>query len=469
MSTSNPSPSTPAGAHAIVFGGSIAGLMSAGMLSRHFERVTLVERDRFPDGPQPRKGVPQALHIHGLLTRGMDILADILPGIRQELEAAGGEFLDVVETVASFGAGSWRPRFPSGVKAASMSRLLLEWVIRQRLQALANVRILDGREAVGFLTSADRTRVTGLQVQAPGGGQVETLEAALVVDASGRGSRMPQWLEALGYPRVEETRIHVDVGYATRIYRKPRGFAPGWRSMALAPELPRERRLGIIQDIEDHRWLVTLGGWLGDFPATADEAVFLEFARGLPQPHVYEAIKNAEPLGPVHLYRFPHHQRRHYERMSRFPEGLAVVGDAFCSFNPIYGQGMSTGAMQAEALGESLRQGVHGAADRYRRRAGEILAGPWALATAGDLAFPEVEGKRPPGFGLMTWYGNRFQQLAGYDAEALRTFARVQHMIDSPAAMFSPRMVLKVLTVQPGKAAQTPGPRPLAAASPRAA
>ena len=123
MSTSNPSPSTPAGTHAIVFGGSIAGLMSAGMLSRHFERVTLVERDRFPDGPQPRKGVPQALHIHGLLTRGMDILAGILPGIREDLEAAGGEFLDVVGSVASFGAGSWRPRFPSGVKAASMSRL----------------------------------------------------------------------------------------------------------------------------------------------------------------------------------------------------------------------------------------------------------------------------------------------------------------------------------------------------------
>ncbi|WP_257460961.1 FAD-dependent oxidoreductase [Archangium lipolyticum] len=469
MSTSTPLPSSRAGTHAIVYGGSMAGLMSAGLLSRHFERVTLVERDRFPDGPLPRKGVPQAQHVHGLLTRGMDILAGIFPGIQEDITATGVEFLDVVETTASFGAGSWRPRFRSDVKAASLSRLLLEWVVRQRLQALPNVRILDGREAVGLKTSGDRTRVTGLQLQAPGGGQEETLEADLVVDTSGRGSRTPQWLEALGYPRVEETRIHVNVGYASRLYRQPQGFEPGWRSLAIAPKLTQERRLGIIQEIEDNRWLVLVGGWLGECLTTAEDAAFLEFARGLPQPHLYEAIKNAEPLGPIHLYRFPHNQRRHYERMSRFPEGLAVVGDAVCSFNPIYGQGMSTGAMQAEALGECLRQGVRGASDRYRRRAGEILAGPWALATAGDLAFPEVEGKRPPGFALMNWYGNRFQQLAGYDEEALRLFARVQHMIESPTAMFSPRMVLKVLTVQPDKAARTPGPRPLAISTSRAA
>jgi 2-polyprenyl-6-methoxyphenol hydroxylase-like FAD-dependent oxidoreductase len=331
------------------------------------------------------------------------------------------------------------------------------------------VRIRDEREAVGLKTSGDRTRVTGLLTQTPGGGQEETLEAELVVDASGRGSRTPQWLEALGYPRVEETRIHVNVGYASRLYRKPPDFEPGWRSLAISPELPKERRLGIIQGIEDNRWLVLVGGWLGEAPASADDAAFLEFARGLAQPHLYEAIKNAEPLGPIHLYRFAHNQRRHYERMPRFPEGLAVVGDAFCSFNPIYGQGMSTGALQAEALGECLRSGARGAANRYRQRAGQLLEGPWLMATAGDLGFPEVEGKRPPGFGLMNWYGNRFQQLVGYDEEALRTFVRVQHMIESPAAMFSPRMVLKVLTVRPDKAAQTPGPQPLAASTPRAA
>ncbi|QRN93623.1 FAD-dependent monooxygenase [Archangium violaceum] len=469
MSTSNALPSTRAGTHAIVYGGSMAGLMTAGLLSRHFDRITLVERDRFQNGPMPRKGVPQAQHVHGLLTRGMDILAGIFPGIREDIEATGAEFLDVIETTASFGSGTWRPRFRSDVKAASMSRLLLEWVVRQRLQALPNVRILDGREAVGLKTNGERTHVTGLQIQAPGGGQEETLEAELVVDSSGRGSRTPQWLEALGYPRVEETRIHVDVGYASRLYRQPRGFDPGWRSLAIAPRLPKERRIGIIQEIEDDRWLALVGGWLGDAVSTADDAAFLEFARGLPQPHLYEAIKNAEPLGPIHLYRFSHHQRRHYERMPRFPEGLAVVGDAFCSFNPIYGQGMSTGAMQAEALGGCLRQGVRGASNRYRRRAGEILAGPWALATAGDLAFPEVEGKRPPGFDLMRWYGNRFQQLAGYDEETMKTFVQVQHMIESPAAMFSPRMVLKVLTVDPDKATRNPGPRPLSISTQRVA
>lgn len=461
MSTPNASPSAPVGKHAIVYGGSMAGLTTAGVLARHFERVTLVERDPFPDGPHARKGVPQAHHIHGLMVRGVNILTDVFPDFPKELEAAGGNFVDVLEATAMYGGGSWRPRFKGGIRSPAQSRLLLEWVVRKQLKAISNVHIRDGREAVGVTTSEDKTRVTGLRIQAPGGGQEETLEGELVVDATGRGSRMPQWLEALGYPRVEETHITVNVGYAGRLYKRPQNFAPGWDMLALTPNLPKERRIGIIQTIEADRWLVMLGGWLGDVPAP-DDASFLEYARGLPQPHLYQAIKNAEPISPIHLHRFPHNQRRHYERMARFPEGLAMVGDAVCSFNPIYGQGMTSGAMQAEALGQSLRQGLRGASERYRRGLGKVLQVPWALATAGDLGIPEVEGKRPPGFGLMSWYGNRFQQLAGYDKEAMLTFARVQYMIDPPTAMFSPRMVFKVLTLKPEKAAQTPGPLPLA-------
>ncbi|MFY0523455.1 FAD-dependent oxidoreductase [Archangium gephyra] len=205
-----------------------------------------------------------------------------------------------------------------------------------------------------------------------------------------------------------------------------------------------------------------LGGWLGEGPSPTDDADFLQFARTLPQPHLYEALKNAEPFGPIHHYRFSHNQRRHYERMPRFPEGLAVLGDAFCSFNPIYGQGMTTGALQAQALGECLRQGLDGVAQRYRRHVGELLQLPWTMATTGDLRFPEVEGKRPPGFGLTNWYGDRFQRLAARDPEALKTFMRVMHMVASPATMGAPRMVLKALTTRPAASAQTHAPVPMA-------
>jgi 2-polyprenyl-6-methoxyphenol hydroxylase-like FAD-dependent oxidoreductase len=332
--------------------------------------------------------------------------------------------------------------------------------VRRRLLALPNVRLLDGREVTGFAMSGDNTRVTGVRLQAPGGGQEETLEGALVVDASGRGSRTPQWLETLGFSRVEETRIQVDVGYASLLFRLPPDIKPGWKMLSIAPDLPRTRRFGVVASIEEDRFLASVGGWLGEHPPT-DEAGFLEFARSLSQPHLYEVLRLAEPLAPISPYRFPYHQRRHYERLSRFPEGLAVVGDAVCSFNPTYGQGITTGALQAEMLGKCLRQGLEGATQRYRRQLGELLGVPWAMATTGDLRFPEVEGARPPGFALTNWYGDRLQQLAGYDQDAMKAFVRVIHMLDSPAAMFSPRLALKVLTARPDAAVPSPGPEPL--------
>ncbi|MFY0568279.1 FAD-dependent oxidoreductase [Archangium lansingense] len=451
MSTSTSLPATSAGKHAIVYGGSTTGLIAAGVLSRHFERVTLVERDRFEDSPQPRKGVPQTSHVHGLLTRGMNVLCDVFPGFQEDLKAAGSHFMDMTGDHAWFMGGLWRPRIKCGLIFYAQSRPLLEWVIRQRLQALPNVRILDGREVTGFQMSADKARVTGVQLRAPGGEQEETLEGELVVDASGRGSRTPQWLEALGYPRVEETHIHVDVVYASRLFRAPPGFTADWTMMSIAPEFPREKRLAVIERIENGHLLVSLGGWLGTQPPM-DDAGYVEFTRGLIQPHIHEVLEKAEPLGPIHVFRFSHNQRRHYDRMARFPEGLAPAGDAFCSFNPIYGQGMTTGALQAHTLGECLRQGLGGVSQRYRQQVGQLLTVPWSMATNGDLRLPEVEGKRPPAFGLTNWYGDRFQHLASYDEEALRTFSRVMHMLESPAALFSPRMILKVLTSRPSAA-----------------
>ncbi len=459
MSTSTPLPSMPAGKHALVYGGSTAGLIAAGVLSRHFERVTLVERDRFEDGPQFRKGVPQASHVHGLLTRGMDVLCDVFPGFREELKDAGSLFVDITGDHAWFMGGLWRPRIQSGLYFYSQSRPLLEWVIRRRLRALTNVHVRDGREVTGFQTSADKSRVTGVHLRVPGGGEEETLEAELVVDASGRGSRTPQWLEALGYPRVEETHIQVDVIYASRLFRRPPGLIADWKMMSIAPQLPRERRMAVLATIENDQMLFLVGGWHGMQPPL-DDAGYIGFAKDLIQPHVYEVIQHAEPLGPINLFRYSHNQRRHYERMPRFPEGLAPVGDAFCSFNPIYGQGMTTGALQAEALGESLRQGLGGVAQRYRQQVGQLLETPWSMATTGDLRFPQVEGKRPPAFALMNWYSDRLQRLAGHDEEALRAFVRVMHMVDSPTALFTPGLALKVLTSKPKAADLERKPEP---------
>jgi hypothetical protein len=238
--------------------------------------------------------------------------------------------------------------------------------------------------------------------------------------------------------------------------------------MTIAPQLPVERRLAVVQNIEDDRWLVSIGGWLGAQPPM-DDAGYVEYLRNLSQPHIYEALKHAEPLSPINVFRIPHNQRRHYERMPRFPEGLAMVGDAFCSFNPIYGQGMTTGALQAQTLGECLRQGLGGVSQHYRQRVGKLLELPWSMSTSGDLRFPEVEGKRPLASGLTDWYGDQVQRIANYDEEVLGTFVRVMHMLESPTALFSPRMMLKLLTARPAAADLSRQPEPTFATRAQAA
>ncbi len=435
----------------------MAGLLTAGLLARHFERVTLVERDPLEDSAQPRKGVPQGVHTHILLRRGLDIAASIFPGLLEDLQAAGAQVMDMSADCEWHVAGIWRKRIHSGVSMYSQTRPLFEWRVRSRLAALPNVRILDGQEAASFLVSADGTSIRGLKIRAVGSDAETELEADLVVDASGRGSRTPQWMEGLGLPKVEETQLKVDVGYATRLYHRPAGFDPGWRALILSAELPRIRRIGAILPVEGDRWTITLGGWLKDYPPT-DDAGFLEYARTLVQPHLYEVLRGASPLGPASSYRFAHSQWRHYERLPRLLERLVVVGDAYCSFNPIHGQGITTSALQVEWLGECLRQGMNTLARRYFEGAGSMLKGVWAMSTTEDLRLPELDGVRPMGSGLASWYGERFQRLTTKDDEAIQTFMQVMHMIKPPTAMFSPRLVLKTLMRQPVSSELARGP-----------
>jgi 2-polyprenyl-6-methoxyphenol hydroxylase-like FAD-dependent oxidoreductase len=275
----------------------------------------------------------------------------------------------------------------------------------------------------------------------------EELAGELVVDASGRGSRTPQWLETLGFGRVKESHVRMDVAYASRTYQRPPGFASDWKCCYLLPRVPAQRRLGVIIPVEGDRWQVSLAGWLRDHSPDDDDG-FLEFARGLPQPHLYEAIRQAEPLGPVLLHRVPSNQRRRYERLKRFPEGLVVMGDALCSFNPVYGQGMSVAAIESEVLDECLREGLAGVSQRYRKRAAAAVDVPWAMATGEDFRFPEIEGRRPPGSGALAWYLDRVQQLAPRDMEVLTTFVHVMHLLKPPTALLAPRIAWKVLTAQ---------------------
>jgi 2-polyprenyl-6-methoxyphenol hydroxylase-like FAD-dependent oxidoreductase len=434
--------------NAIIIGGSIAGLLAARVLADHFERVTLIERDLFPADIQTRKGVPQGRHVHALLARGLEIMSTLFPGLENELLAGGAVPVDLAGETHWYHFGGYKLQFESEFVSLMMSRPLLEWHIRRHVLALPNVAAIQECAVDHLLASADRARVTGVALRRRSStADVEHLSADLIIDASGRGSQSPVWLSALGYEKPRETVIKIGVGYTTRIYQRRPSDLVGARAILIAPEPPQQTRVGVMSPIEGNRWMITLGGWLGDHAST-DEQGFLEFARSLPAPDIYDVISHAEPLSDLVAYTFPSNLRRHYERLDRFPAGYLVLGDAMCSFNPVYGQGMTVSALQASALDKSLRERsgeLNDLARRFFQRAAKLIDIPWMAATGEDFRYPQVEGVRPPGIKLILWYGAKLQLATQRDAEVYRAFLYVMNLMCPPTSLFHPRIIGRVL------------------------
>lgn len=442
---------------AVVIGASMTGLLVARVLSEHFDHVLVVERDRLPAGPSPRAGLPQARHVHIFLLRGQRILEQRFAGIQAELTAAGAPWLSLTNDFGIFQNGAWMPRFASNYHVYTCSRDLLEAIVRNRVRQNPKVRFLEQHVVTGLETRDDGRRVVGVRVEA----RTEAPEhrrpavailAALVVDASGRDSRVPQWLEALGYPMPPETAINSSLAYASRWYRRPDEHAAGQQVLAVNGRAPVEPCGGVVFPVEGERWGVTLGGIGGVIPPHDDDG-FLDFARALPQPAIYELIKHAEPLTPVAGYRRTENRLRHYERV-RMPDGLVLVGDAVCAFNPVYGQGMTVGALGAELLaqmvGEQRRRrpdgDLTGLAARFQQRLAQVNSTPWLLATGADLSWPSTTGGRPRRTDrIAQLYLAQVLRLMAHDTYAYRAFLEVTHLLRSPAALFQPRIILGVL------------------------
>jgi len=433
--------------HAIVIGGSMAGLLAARVLADHFAQVTLVERDAL-EGAAPRKGVPQGRHAHGLLAQGQLILEDLFPGLVDELVAAGAITVDVMDDARWYQPGGYRTRCASGLRGLVLGRPLLEAGVRRRVLALPNVAAITAAEVTGLVTSDDGARVSGASIARRGlpNAPEERLAANLVVDAGGRGSHAPAWLESLGYERPREERITIGVGYATRLFARRPDDLPGARFAFVQPTPPHEQRIGVLFPLDGDRWIVTLGGWLGDHAPT-DLDGFRAFARSLPAPDIYDAIKTATPLDEGAVYTFPMNLRRRYEQMTRLPEGYVVIGDALCSFNPVYGQGMTVSALEARELSACLRDPVGGLAGlprQFYRRAAAVIDLPWQMAAGADFAYPAVTGHKARGTALVNWYIGQVQRAATQDPGACRALVEVTNMLTPPRALFAPRVVWQV-------------------------
>jgi 2-polyprenyl-6-methoxyphenol hydroxylase-like FAD-dependent oxidoreductase len=435
----------PIGKHAVVLGASMAGLAAARVLADVYERVTVLERDALPGAAAHRKGVPQSHHAHGLLAAGRVALEELFPGLTDELVANGALSGDLQAQSCWSNQGLRLCPGPSGLQGIALSRPLLEGSIRERVRALPNVWVVDRCVAAGLVGSPDGRRVCGVRVlRRADGSAEEVLEADLVVDATGRGSRSPLWLEALGYPRPAEDEVRVGVAYASRVYRRRRDHADGDRAVVVAATVERPRG-GAMLAMEGDRWMVTLNGYLGQRPPT-DPDGFVAFAAGLPAPDIFEVISDAEPLGEVLPARYPASVRRRYERLDRFPEGYLVVGDAVCSFNPIYGQGMSVAALEALTLRECLRAGpAAGLARRFFAKAARIVDIPWGIAVGADLRFPGIHGARTAKVRLVNAYLARFHVAAATDPVLGGAFLRVVNLMDRPESLLGPTIALRVL------------------------
>lgn len=438
------------GEHAVVLGASMSGLLAARVLSDCYRTVTVVERDQMPTNAAQRRGVPQGRHVHALWPRGLQILDELFSGFLTELVTDGGKVWDDGDSsrfYASFGGHQFVRSgiFPrsQALTTSYQSRPFLENHVRRRVCAIPNVKVMDGHDVVELICDGDRTRVTGVNVCSRQYDEKHSVSADLVVDATGRGSRMPAFLESLGYERPVEDEVVMRLTYTSQLLRIP----PGMRdeNIVLVGPIPGRPTAMALFAYEDNTWLLTAIGLAGCEPP-ADFAGMLRFIEGFTPPEVLAALQCAEPLGEVAKYRTPSSRWRRYDKMRRFPDGLLVLGDAICSFNPIYGQGMTVAALEAVALDRCLRSGQDNLAPRFFRAAAKSIGVAWQLAVGGDLALPEIEGARPLSMRLTNIYVDRVQTAAETNLAVAAQFLKVAGFSAPPASLFAPSIVFRVAT-----------------------
>jgi 2-polyprenyl-6-methoxyphenol hydroxylase-like FAD-dependent oxidoreductase len=396
-----------AGKHAIVIGAGMGGLLFARALADAFEHVTVLERDSLPDNNEPRKGVPQGRHPHGLLPGGCRAMDALLPGLVEDLKAAGA-IKQVMGLSTRFEAPGYDP-YPqrdAGAFWYSLSRPMLELCVRRRVEAIANVSWEQNITVERLQHHAGV--VTGVELR-----HGRSLSADYVIDASGHQSDLTlRAFDEMGHARPRETIIGIDLHYATAIFEIPEDPPRDWKVLMSFSD-----PAAMMVPVECNRWICAFV-WHGEGDAPRDRESYIEFARKLRTQTCYHAIKDAPMLGKPAGYLFPESRHRHFSELQSLPKGLLPVADIICRFNPVYGQGMSVAALEAEAFCELLRdwQGdLHELTRAFLQRTDQIISAPWNTSAVPDLAYPSTRGERPSNHMQLLQFGAAFLELAARD------------------------------------------------------
>ncbi|MEU6313974.1 FAD-dependent oxidoreductase [Streptomyces sp. NPDC047014] len=440
MTQSSPAP------HAVVIGGSMAGLLAAAVLAEH-ARVTIIDADALPEGPVPRRGLPQARHVHVMWSGGARAIERILPGITDDWTAAGALRRSLPADLVTMTAQGWIPRRPEMQFSISCSRDLLDAVVRARVTALPGVSTLQNSRVRALEGSA--ARITGVRVDTPEE-EGRSLAADLVVDASGRGSRSPAWLQALGVRGIRQAEVDSGLVYATRIFEAPAGaHEAGFPIVNVQsdPRVPVPGRTATIVPIENGQWQATLSGTRGGRP-TGDPDAFIPFARSLRDPIVGRLLEGRKPLSDVAVTRGNANRRIFFEKAA-LPDGFFAVGDSVATFNPLYGQGMTVAAQGLLAVRDLLRvAGIvpPGLGRAAQRAIAPQVATAWDLATSQDILYPGATGMRPrTGAGLLNAYVSRLMTGATTREALTAAFLQVITMSSGPTHWLRPSVVWHVL------------------------
>jgi uncharacterized protein (TIGR02246 family) len=439
---------TELGSQAVVLGAGIAGLLTARVLSEFYESVTVLERDRLPDHPAQRKGVPQGHHLHNFLSRGTQVIGELLPGFLDELVAAGavavndGTLSGIYARIGGYElCRTGRLTDPRALAVYQASRPFMEFHLRRRVSAIANITILDDHEAVEPLIGAEgvmSVRTTNRRTA-----MASNVSADLVIDATGRAARTPVLLDSHGFG-CPQTRIESTWGYSSQLLRIPEGRIA--ERMVFVNQGTRAP-VALLVAYEADTWMLAVARRVDCGPPPTNFVESLAAAEQILPATTMAALRDATPLRDIAISRSTAALWRRYDQTPSLPQGLLVVGDALCHLNPIYGQGMTMAALQALALRDCLcAGGTDHLAPRFYDAAAAAIGPVWAMNAANDRVrspgTPRTLRRR-----LRGWTQKAALQAAANDIRVAEKFFRVTSLVDPPSRLQDPRLLRRILLV----------------------